>query len=233
MVTGELPRADGIRDSAASDKVTGLSWKGYEGQDYENFWVGRGKQYLDELERLIVSHGLSGGEVVVEIGAGFGRLGQCYVGKYAVSHMVEPASNLREIAIRTYGHRNVRFHEASAEDLPFTSESVDAVLMVRVFHHFGEPQVALREIHRILKPSGWLVFNFSNKRNVKRIAQYVLGLGTSPFSQEMEAYADTLIGHHPRHVERLLSTVGFAIQEVYGAGVADKIIAVLPWMRKS
>ncbi len=209
----------------------GLSWKGYEGQDYENFWAGHGKRNLDQLERCIASHALPGGESVVEIGAGFGRMGSCYVGKYKTVHMVEPAGNLREIAARAYGHA-VCYHEASVYDLPFPAASFDALLMVRVFHHLGRPDLALREIHRILRPAGRLVFNFSNKRNLKRIVQYALGRAKNPFTRDMDEYAATLIGHHPRSVEHLLSEVGFKIVEQFGVGVMDKIVDVFPAMTK-
>src|SRR5216683_1429923 len=168
----------------------GLSWKGYEGQDYENFWAGHGKRNLDQLERCIASHALPGGESVVEIGAGFGRMGSCYVGKYKTVHMVD------------------------------------------VFHHLGRPDLALREIHRILRPAGRLVFNFSNKRNLKRIVQYALGRAKNPFTRDMDEYAATLIGHHPRSVEHLLSEVGFKIVEQFGVGVMDKIVDVFPAMTK-
>jgi ubiquinone/menaquinone biosynthesis C-methylase UbiE len=214
-----------------SKDFNGLSWKGYEGQDYENFWTGPGKRNLDELERRIASHALPGGESVVEIGAGFGRMGTCYVGKYKAAHMVEPAANLREIAARTYGDA-VRYHEASVYDLPFPAASFDAVLMVRVFHHLGRPDAALREIHRILRPAGRLVFNFSNKRNLKRIVQYALGHGKTPFTRDMEEYATTLVGHHPRWIEQLLSEVGFKIEEQFGVGVTDKIVEAFPAMAK-
>jgi hypothetical protein len=40
-----------------------------------------GKQNLDELERTVVLYELPGGESVIEIGVGFGRMGSCYVGK--------------------------------------------------------------------------------------------------------------------------------------------------------
>jgi ubiquinone/menaquinone biosynthesis C-methylase UbiE len=166
---------------------------------------------------------------VVEIGAGFGRMGACYVGKYKAAHMVEPAGNLREIAARTYGDA-VHYHDASVYDLPFPAATFDAVLMVRVFHHLGKPDAALREIHRILKPAGRLVFNFSNKRNLKRIVQYALGHGESPFTHDMEEYATTLIGHHPRWVEQLLSEIGFEIEEQFGVGVADKVVEAFPAM---
>jgi len=210
-----------------TDRVKGLSWKGYEGQDYEGFWAGAGKQYLDELEQAIVNHTLTGGDAIVEIGAGFGRLGRCYVGKYRESHMVEPATNLREIAARTYGDR-VSYHEASVYELPFPSDYFDAVLMVRVFHHLDRPEAALREIHRILKPGGRLVFNYSNKRNVRRIASYALGRGANPFAGEMENYNSVLIGHAPAYVDQLLVNVGLQVQEEYGVGVGDLLVGRVP-----
>jgi SAM-dependent methyltransferase len=212
-----------------TEPVKGLAWKGYEGQDYEGFWVGAGKQYLDELEQAIVNHALTGGGAIVEIGAGFGRLGRSYVGKYLEAHMVEPATNLREIAERAYGPR-VSYHEASVYDLPFPADHFDAVLMVRVFHHLDRPEAALREIHRILKPGGILLFNYSNKRNVRRIASYALGRGTNPFSGEMENYNQVLIGHAPAYVNRLLARVGLQAEQEYGVGVGDLIVGRLPML---
>jgi SAM-dependent methyltransferase len=210
----------------------GLSWKGYEGRDYEEFWTGPAKQYLDEVEHLIASSSLPGGDSVVEIGAGFGRLGDCYVGKYRESHMVEPANNLREIAARTYGNGNVHFHEASVYELPFADASIDAALMVRVFHHLDDPEKALREIHRIIRPGGRLVFNYSNIRNIKRLLQFFAGRVENPFKPKMVAYYPSLIGHHPRYVENLLWSLGFEIEKRYGVGITDKVVGIFPWIGK-
>lgn len=210
---------------------TGLSWKGYEGQDYEQFWVGPGKQYVDELERAIVAHALRGGGSIVEIGAGFGRLVPCYIGKYDRIHLVEPASNLRAAARETFGDA-IEYHEASAADLPFEDASMDAAVMVRVFHHLGDPEAALREIHRILIPGGLLVFNFSNKRNARRLLRYAIRKSDNPFTLDTERYAEFLLGHHPRYVKQLLRSAGFTIRERYSVGVGDKIISTLPFLHR-
>lgn len=211
---------------------TGLSWKGYEGRDYEGYWTGAAKKHIDELEQRIAATSLQGGDTIVDIGAGFGRLGKCYVGKYRLSHMVEPASNLRDIARETFGSENVRYHDASVYALPFEGASIDAVLMVRVFHHLGEPEKALREIHRILRPGGRLVFNYSNNRNFKRIAQYLVGRADNPFRQQIAAYHPILIGYHPRFIEDLLSSIGFVIEQRYGTGISDKVVGAFPWLAK-
>lgn len=207
--------------------VDGLDWKGYEGQDYEQFWRGPAKRYLDQLEHAIVAHALAGGDSVVEIGAGFGRLASSYVGKYRHVHMVEPASNLRAIAQRKYG-QSVEYHDARVEELPFPSESIGAVLMVRVFHHLGDPASAVHEISRVLKPEGRLLLSYSNKRNLKRMAAFALGKVENPFNDKLEKYYEFLIGHSPHYVESLLNTNGFDISEQFGVGVADKLVGALP-----
>jgi len=205
----------------------GLSWKGYEGQDYEKFWTGPGKRYLDALEQAIVARTLAGGDSIVEIGAGFGRLGRSYISRYRHVHMVEPASNLREIAARTYGDAAV-YHDASVLELPFPESSFDAALMVRVFHHLGDPEKALRELYRVLKPKGILVFNYSNRRNIRRIAGYLTGRTPNPFKSGAEHYEPALIGHTPADVEALLRSIGFGVRCQYGVGLVDKAIERFP-----
>lgn len=205
----------------------GLSWKGYEGQEYETFWTGPGKRYLDTLEQAIVARTLAGGDSIVEIGAGFGRLGRSYVSRYRHVHMVEPASNLRAIAARTYGDAVV-YHDASVLALPFHESSFDAALMVRVFHHLRDPEKALREIYRVLKPKGILVFNYSNRRNIRRIAGYLTGRTPNPFTSGAEQYNPALIGHTPADVDALLRSIGFRIQCQYGVGLIDKLIERFP-----
>lgn len=201
----------------------------YEGKDYEGFWSGPGKRYLDLLEQKIVTQSLPGGERVIEIGAGFGRLGNCYINNYKESHMVEPASNLRAVAEETYNDR-ARYWDSSVYQLPFDDNSFDAALMVRVFHHLDSSEVALKELYRILKSEGRLVFNFSNKRNLSRLFKFLLGRSGNPFSNAREQYEKTLFGHHPDYIKRVLSDVGFSIDQQYAAGISDKVANILPFL---
>lgn len=43
---------------------------------------------------------------------------------------------------------------ADAHDLPFEAESFDSVVAIEVFEHLSKPEVAAREVHRVLKPGG-------------------------------------------------------------------------------
>jgi ubiquinone/menaquinone biosynthesis C-methylase UbiE len=51
---------------------------------------------------------------------------------------------------------NMRFETASVYELPFADASVDAVFSNAVLQHLRDPQAALIEMHRILKPGGVL-----------------------------------------------------------------------------
>ena len=52
----------------------------------------------------------------------------------------------------------VQFKVAAAETLPYADESFDAVWGNAILHH-AELPIAVRELHRVLKPGGMAVFN--------------------------------------------------------------------------
>jgi ubiquinone/menaquinone biosynthesis C-methylase UbiE len=58
---------------------------------------------------------------------------------------------------------NITYQVCPAENLPFTSESFDLITVGLAFHWFDQDQF-LRQAHRVLKQSGWLVI-FTNGFN--------------------------------------------------------------------
>ncbi len=56
---------------------------------------------------------------------------------------------------RTYP--NVSFQNASVSALPFADNSFDVVVSASAFHYFDDPDIALKEIKRVLKPDGKVV----------------------------------------------------------------------------
>jgi ubiquinone/menaquinone biosynthesis C-methylase UbiE len=55
---------------------------------------------------------------------------------------------------RERGVSNVRFETGNIYDLPFASDTFDAVFAHAVLYHLKTPRKALTELHRILKPGG-------------------------------------------------------------------------------
>jgi SAM-dependent methyltransferase len=212
-------------------KPASLFSKDYEGVDYERFWSGSGKRYLDRLEQKILNDVLPGGSSIVEIGAGFGRLGQCYVDKYTAVHMVEPASNLRASAMKAFGDKVV-YHAASVYDLPLADQSFDTVLMVRVFHHLRDSNKALKELHRILRPGGTLIFSYSNLRNVGRGMRFLLGKVPNPWAAPKQEYEPELFGHSPAFIADLLRETGFVLKEQYATCILNRLIDIFPVLER-
>ncbi|MBD2464151.1 methyltransferase domain-containing protein [Oscillatoria sp. FACHB-1407] len=52
---------------------------------------------------------------------------------------------------------NVTFQVATARSLPFQDHQFDAVFSANAFHYFDQPNLALREMQRVLKPDGRLL----------------------------------------------------------------------------
>ena len=94
---------------------------------------------------------------VLEIGAGTGLNVAHYVrAKRVVA--IEPDSGMaRRLPERLAGAKvPIEVLSASAEKLPFPDETFDAVVATFVFCSVEDPQKALREIGRVLRPAGRL-----------------------------------------------------------------------------
>jgi ubiquinone/menaquinone biosynthesis C-methylase UbiE len=52
---------------------------------------------------------------------------------------------------------NVSFKVANASKLPFANNSFDIIISANAFHYFEDPDVALKEMKRVLKPEGQVI----------------------------------------------------------------------------
>lgn len=60
----------------------------------------------------------------------------------------------------------VRFRVASVCDLPFADNSFDAVFYHHVIEHVDRPAASLAELHRVLRPGGWLFVGTPNRQRL-------------------------------------------------------------------
>jgi ubiquinone/menaquinone biosynthesis C-methylase UbiE len=93
------------------------------------------------------------GATVVDVGAGTGKLTRDLVPTGARVIAVEPLAEMREQLEAAVPDAETL--AGSAEELPLDDDSVDAVVAASAFHWF-DPDRALPEIHRVLKPGGGL-----------------------------------------------------------------------------
>ena len=93
----------------------------------------------------------------LDLGCGTGRFTAVLARTFACPVVgVEPSEAMLAVA-RAEDIPDVEWKQGSAEIIPLESASVGLVFMSQVFHHLSRPQEALREIHRVLMPEGWLV----------------------------------------------------------------------------
>ena len=100
---------------------------------------------------------------VLELGAGTGKLTEVLASLGHDVHATDPDEQM--LAVLRERLPEVRTSVAAAEDLPVPDASYDVVVVAQAFHWF-DPERALPEIARVLKPAGRLavVWNARDER---------------------------------------------------------------------
>ena len=89
---------------------------------------------------------------LLDLGGGTGALAAVFAGDGARAVALEP--NPRKVAFGGSRHPQLEFLEGHAERIPFPDGSFDRATAMLSFHHMGDPERTLREVHRVLAPSG-------------------------------------------------------------------------------
>lgn len=94
---------------------------------------------------------LAPGRILLELGAGTGKLTRLLAPSGVSIIAIEPLAAMREALSRTLP--DVEVLDAVAEDLPMAEGSVDAAVAAQAFHWF-DAERALAELVRVLAPAG-------------------------------------------------------------------------------
>ncbi len=126
-----------------------IAAKGFsEGADaYER---GRPGYPTEAIEWLADRLDLRSGGEVIDLAAGTGKLSRALEGAGAKVTAVEPLPRMRALI-----EPPIRAVEGTAERIPLPAGSADAVTVAQAFHWF-DGELALAEIHRVLRPGGQL-----------------------------------------------------------------------------
>lgn len=114
------------------------------------------------------------GRRVLEIGLGFGTVGQLLAERgadYVGVDLAEgPVAMMRE-RLRHAGLDDPtrRVVQASALALPFEAETFDHVISIGCLHHTGDLRRAVTEVHRVLAPGGRALVMVYNGRSLRRL----------------------------------------------------------------
>jgi SAM-dependent methyltransferase len=128
--------------------------------------------YYPYLARYLEALPVEGNEVL-EIGLGFGTVGQILAARDARYHGADiaegPVALMRD-RLRWIGRQDDHtVVQASALDLPWRDETFDVVVSIGCLHHTGDLPQAVREVHRVLVPGGLAFVMLYNAHSFRQL----------------------------------------------------------------
>lgn len=140
---------------------------GYTSSHTDQYDRGRPEYALESVEVLLdrVNFPHSRRGVILELGAGTGKftttLDRALKGTQAKIISSEPLDGMREKLITTVSGE-IEVLSCQAENISLADQAVDVVVAAQAFHWFANDK-ALQEIHRVLKPGGFLALIWNNR----------------------------------------------------------------------
>uniref|UniRef100_UPI00124C43F6 class I SAM-dependent methyltransferase n=1 Tax=Acinetobacter sp. TUM15103 TaxID=2609137 RepID=UPI00124C43F6 len=111
-------------------------------------------KFIKEIEKysnaVVLDLGCGGGHVAYNV-ANHADLVFAYDLSHEMLDTVSKAANDRKI-------KNIFVQQGIAEDMPFTDEQFDVVISRYSAHHWQHVPTAMKEINRVLKPNGTVIF---------------------------------------------------------------------------
>jgi ubiquinone/menaquinone biosynthesis C-methylase UbiE len=123
---------------------------------YDKRW----RAYIDaSLNMLLDDLELEGDERIIDIACGTGELAWQMLEKWPNLDIVgvDISPKMLGQARAKDAKRRVEWVEAAVAELPFAENEFDCVLCANSFHCFSEPEKALLEFRRVVRPDGQLV----------------------------------------------------------------------------
>jgi SAM-dependent methyltransferase len=184
----------------------------YEGSDYQSrFWGNQKRSYEDRVERIALRRLMPPeGDTLIDIGAGFGRLGNEYGGYQRIVLFDYSRTLLREAKAHWGDDPRFIFVAGNWYQMPFVAGLFDTLVQVRTIHHAADVPALFGQLMQIARPGGHYILEFANKHNLKAILRYRLGRQAwSPSELEPIEFAEMNFDFHPRWMSRHLQEAGF------------------------
>jgi SAM-dependent methyltransferase len=211
-------RKEHVAGSTNQAEAPGIPVIDYEGSQYRaNFWVNQGRAYEDAAERLALQRLVPAhGGRIAEIGAGFGRLANLYLG-YEQIVLFDYSRTLLQDAARDWGHDpRFVFVAGNLYTLPLASHVLDTLVMVRVMHHLADVGAALRQLRRTLHGHSVAVIEYANKRNLKAMVRWMAGRQAwSPFAPEPAEFVELNFDFHPDWMQERFRAAGLTVRQQF------------------
>jgi ubiquinone/menaquinone biosynthesis C-methylase UbiE len=116
--------------------------------------------YSDEVRDAVLTAALiSPTDTVLDVGAGTGFLTERAAKLARKVIALDLSQSMTDEARSKLRGKNVEFRIGDAEQIPLADSSVDSVIGNMILHHCPRPEVAVKEMARVLVPGGRLVLS--------------------------------------------------------------------------
>lgn len=202
---------------------------------YDTYWSADGfcpsGETVPPLRELFEAH-IEPGFDCLDVGCGDGGTSGLWLDSHARSYRGVDVS-APAIALAQEAGLNAQVIDDAAT-LPFADSSFDAAVCVEVLEHVFEPQRAVAEIARVLRPGGLLIISVPNVAYWRRRADLALLGRWNPLGDELsttQPWRDPHIRFFTRRaLAGMLKSHGYADARVGGYG--GTILGDIPLLRR-
>jgi ArsR family transcriptional regulator len=184
-----------------------LSERRTKSQEFFSSSAGQWDRLRDELfgdrVHLVAMGALADGDAVVgDLGCGTGQVSAA-LGPFVtrVIAVDSSAAMLQAAKKRLAGLDNIDLRRGELEALPIDDERLDIAVLMLVLHHTPEPEKALSEVSRVLRPGG------------RVIVGDMLPHDRESYRQQM---GHVWLGFSDEHMSRMLTEAGFGKIRIVG-----------------
>ena len=162
-------------------------------------------------------------KLVGDIGAGAGRMPVVLASAGAKVVCIDISTNMMRALRRRADRANqvIEVLVGDAENVPLAMASLDVVLCLMALELLPNPQRAVSEMRRVLKPNGLLILGANNRLSIGHLASvppaiYRWAVGRRPIHRANTA----------RELRRWLCKAGFVIRQVRGFGLLPPGVSI-------
>jgi excisionase family DNA binding protein len=163
--------------------------------------------YGEALREILISRFPPGpADEVADIGTGTGYLAKSLAGQANKVWAVDSSPAMLEVARKDFqasGISNAVFLEGDALDLPLKDNSTNMAFANLLLHHLLEPEIAVKEMYRILKPGGRVILTDVDQH---------------PYGWTIAEKSDIHLGFERSEIKKWLNRAGFTKIELTDLG---------------
>jgi len=212
-----------------AERLRGQSVSRHERGDPRYFADLETQRYRSHRHIMPWIRAMQPGRTVLEVGCGVG------LDSYAMVRLGLnlTAIDLTEVGVTTAARRfrresvPGRFLVSDAEQLPFTAASFDYVYSFGVLHHAADTAACIREVHRILRPSGEARLMLYHRHSLNELVHRITG---APLEEKEELCP--VVRRYTRAEAMALcqnfSKVDVGVDHLFGEGYGP-LFRLTPW----